>query len=128
VERIPERYTAWAHDSGRLPARAVAAASRAPVLARVDAPTRAGRRPPRIAFPTSQQRFALDVRVSPSQAELLLRAEADPSARVRFEVDGQGVCEVGAPFACPWPLQKGQHRLVVRAGTERSAPLEFSVE
>jgi hypothetical protein len=81
-----------------------------------------------VVFPEAHQRFVLDARVSPSQAELLLRAEADPGARVRFEVDGQSVCDVRVPFACPWPQRRGHHQLVVRTSDERSAPLPFSVE
>jgi penicillin-binding protein 1C len=127
VERIPEPYAAWAHDSGRV--QSSAAPSPPGVPGQGLAPARGtGSRPPRVVFPEAHQRFVLDPRVSPAQAELLLRAEADPSARVRFEVDGQSVCDAHVPFACPWPLRRGQHQLVVWTSAERSAPLAFSVE
>lgn len=129
LERMPERYATWAHDSGRaLGGEANAPAPPAAPGAGPHPTGSPGSRSPRIVFPEAHQRFMLDGRVSRSQAELLLRAEADPSARVRFEIDGQRVCDAVVPFACPWPLRRGDHQLVVRTGAERSAPLPFSVE
>jgi penicillin-binding protein 1C len=124
VERLPERYAAWAHDSGR--ELGTSAAFTSPPSAPPSASPAAS--PPRIVFPGVRQRFVLDERVSPAQQELVLRAEAGLNARVVFEVDGVRACETRVPFACPWPLERGPHQLVVQAGSARSAPRAFSVE
>jgi penicillin-binding protein 1C len=111
-ETLPARYTAWARASGR------AEVSRS----EDDAPA-----PLRIIVPAQGQRFAIDPRVSRSQQELVLRAEAGAGQRVRFEVDGALVCDAGPPFACVWPLVAGVHRLdVSAAGARRSR--SFRVE
>jgi len=112
-ETLPARYAAWAHASGR-----------------VDAETlemRGEPAPLRIAVPAAGQRFSIDPRVSRVQQELVLRAEAQTGQRVRFEIDGALVCEVGAPFTCVWPLALGAHRLEVSAGAERRSR-SFRVE
>lgn len=127
-ETLPARYAGWAHASGRVEAPlalapAVASSDEAAVPAAMD--TRA--EPLRIIVPAAGQRFSLDPRVSRAQQELVLRAEATPGQRVRFEVDGALVCEVGVPFACVWPLTVGVHRLdVSAAGGRRSR--SFRVE
>jgi hypothetical protein len=83
---------------------------------------------PRIVFPRAGQRFVFDPRVSPSQHELLLRAEADARATLRFEVDGVLVCEARVPFECSWALRRGRHELVVRAEAGEAGRVPFSVE
>jgi penicillin-binding protein 1C len=116
IEHLPERYAAWAEESGRVPARAL------PPGPERTLPL------PRIVFPGTRQRFVLDERVSREKQALVLRAEAGPDARVVFEVDGEPVCETRVPFACPWLLERGRHELVVRAGVARSSTRPFSVE
>jgi penicillin-binding protein 1C len=129
IETLPARYAAWAQASGRAPPlasehgtspsdKALHAEAREP---------RGGPAPLRILVPGAGQRFSIDPRVSRAQQELVLRAEAEPGQRVRFEVDGAVVCEVDVPLSCPWPLAVGLHRLEVSAGGTRRSR-SFRVE
>jgi penicillin-binding protein 1C len=127
VEVLPERYAAWALDSGRWLASVRRPASELAELAlpgaRSTAPTS-----PRVVFPRAGQRFVFDARVSPSQHELLLRAEAEARATLRFEVNGVLVCEARVPFECSWPLRRGRHELIVRAEAGEASRVPFSVD
>lgn len=117
TEVIPERYAAWAHESGRVAPRARPAAGLDPAGAA-----------PRIAFPGAGQRFIIDPRVSLAQQEIVLRAEAAADARLTFTLDGVPVCETSVPFACAWRAERGRHELWVRADAGASARIAFDVE
>jgi hypothetical protein len=115
VEVLPNRYAAWAHESGR--------------FAPAAGPTpRALGGSLRVAFPSAGQRFVIDLNVSRAQQELVLRAEAAPDARLTFVVDGGVVCQAGAPFECAWRAERGRHELRVRTDAGASARVAFEVE
>jgi penicillin-binding protein 1C len=117
IEVLPNRYAAWARDSGRLRP----GATLPPAAATAGAP-------PRIAFPSAGQRFVIDPRVSLAQQQLMLRAEAAADARLTFAVDGALVCEASSSFECPWRAERGHHELLVLASDGGSARIAFDVE
>ncbi len=115
LEVLPERYTAWAHVSGRhLPA---------PPAAVGDDKAR-----PQVVFPQPSARFVLDDNLNSEQQQLVLSAHAAAGSRLVFEMDGTEVCEVAIPFKCPWRLRRGRHELVVRAGRRNASSVRFTVE
>jgi hypothetical protein len=115
VEVLPNRYAAWAHESGRF----------APAAGPAPRPLGASLH---IAFPSAGQRFILDPNVSRAQQEIVLRAEAAPDARLTFVVDGAVVCQAGVPFECAWRAERGRHELRVRTDPGASARVVFDVE
>jgi hypothetical protein len=118
IERIPNRFAAWAHGIGRLAADADDAPERPPM----------GAGAPRVVFPRAGQRFMLDPQVSPAQQEIVLRAEAAADARLTFAMDGARVCEAAVPFECVWRAERGRHELRVHSASGASAAIAFSVE
>jgi penicillin-binding protein 1C len=121
-EQLPERYGAWAHASGR--ARGHGAASSAAVSAAVPFASLL----PHMLFPTPHARFVLDGNLHEEQQQVVLSAQAPEGEALVFELDGESVCRVGAPFQCPWPLRRGAHRVRVRSASGASEALSFSVE
>ena len=120
VEVLPDRYAAWAHDSGRVPPSRRAAPGLSLPLARREAT--------QIVFPTAAARFVLDPHLEPGRQELLLSARAAPDARLSFSIDGREVCTATLPFRCTWALQRGGHEFIVREDGGRSASVRFSVD
>jgi penicillin-binding protein 1C len=124
VEVLPARYAAWARDTGRTGRNGRG-------LRADDAP---GVRAPVITFPRPGHRFMYDDRLGGEQT-LVFRAEAGAGQGLVFEVDGREVCAAApalsepalAPSECRWPLERGRHELVVRAGA-LSGKLRFGVE
>jgi penicillin-binding protein 1C len=119
-ERLPERYVAWGHDSGRAGEPA----------GRTHEPS--GRRPapvlPALVFPEPRTRFVLDGHLSTEQQQIVLTARAPAAERLVFELDGAVVCEVGVPFKCPWQLERGSHAVRVLSSHGASPSVRFSVE
>jgi penicillin-binding protein 1C len=135
IEVLPPRYSAWAHDTGRIgsltPTRPAAASGTGSILT---GPIGTGsiRAPeseqPAILFPSSSARFVLDRHLDPAQQQIVLSAQAPAHVRLAFELDGAVVCEVALPFRCPWRLAPGRHELVVRGSSGASPRVSFSVE
>jgi penicillin-binding protein 1C len=151
VEVLPELYAAWARDTGRgqrelsrppatgttdsagaSPGGARGNARRARKNGAEEAP---GSRAPAITFPRPDQRFMYDDRLGGEQV-LVFAAQAGVGPPLAFEVDGSEVCAASgalstpstlAPSECRWPLRRGRHELVVRAGA-RFSKLAFGVE
>jgi penicillin-binding protein 1C len=120
IEVLPNRYAAWAHESGRVaPGAALEPRAPAPSASEVF---------PRVAFPRAGQRFVLDPHVSRGQQEIVLRAEAAVDARLTFVLDGASVCEASVPFECAWRAERGSHALRVHADSGASASVAFDVE
>ncbi len=117
-EVLPQRYVAWAHESGR--------ASAAPGAPAASEPERASA--PRLTFPTSGSHFLLDGNLAAAQQELVLAASAARDERLVFELDGALICTVSAPFRCPWQLRRGAHTLQVRGRHGASSALTFHVD
>jgi penicillin-binding protein 1C len=110
TEVLPERYSAWAHASGRSLAKAGAAGL------------------PEVVFPKPASRFMLDGNLNAEQQQIVLSAQAPVDARLVFEVDGVEVCEVAVPFKCPWRLRHGRQELAVRDGRGNNSSVQFTVE
>jgi penicillin-binding protein 1C len=115
AERLPERYAAWGHDSGR-----------------AQEPEHRGRAPdaglPALVFPESRTRFVLDGHLSREQQQIVLTARAPAAERLAFELDDAVICEVGVPFKCPWQLERGSHVVRVLSSRGASPSVRFSVE
>jgi penicillin-binding protein 1C len=137
VEVLPERYAAWARDTGRLERGpgTLMASTFAPTRDPTDPGSSWRGGPPRVTFPRAGQRFVYDERLAGDQM-LVFAAEAQPGARLSFELDGVEVCPAGAQSAgprppglveCRWALERGFHELVARAGG-LSSKLSFGVE
>jgi penicillin-binding protein 1C len=136
LELLPQHYSAWAHDTGRLPppvARLTGSASLASSRAAGTAslqPLNGPRTPgqPEIVFPRASAVFVLDGHLEPAQQQIVLAAQAAADARLVFELDGAVVCEVALPFRCPWQLARGKHVLSVREASGPSQRVHFSVQ
>ncbi len=113
TERLPERYAAWGHDSGRAPEPEQPAPSAAP---------------PALLFPQSKTRLRLDTNLSAEQQAIVLTARASAAERLVFELDGEVICNVGVPFKCPWQLERGSHAVRVLSSHGPSPSVRFSVE
>jgi len=125
VERLPERFAAWGHDSGRAPEPPLGPPSRHPP----EGPARAaGAALPALVFPTPSARFVLDGHLSAQQQAIVLSARAPATERLAFELDGEVVCHVGVPFKCPWQLERGPHAVRVLSPAGASPSVRFSVE
>jgi penicillin-binding protein 1C len=75
----------------------------------------------RIANPVDGARFVVDPSIPRSRQELPLRALVNTAEalRVRWEIDGRPLAEVGAPFSTDWRIEPGEHH--VRASALRSS-------
>jgi penicillin-binding protein 1C len=120
VEVVPERYSAWAHATGRQPApeaqRAAAAALHGDGAS------------PEVVFPKPSARFILDGNLNSEQQQIILSAQAAVGSRLVFEMDGKQVCEVDVPFKCPWQLRRGGHELEVRNEQGQGSTVRFAVD
>lgn len=69
--------------------------------------------PVAIASPADGARVALDGVVPRARQKLPLRALVRDAAvtRVRWEIDGVAVAEVGPPFSAEWAIEPGRHRV-----------------
>jgi penicillin-binding protein 1C len=125
VEAYPPEYQSWAESAGRPLAPRTAAAGCSEALA----PSAIAAAEPSISFPYDGARFHVDPNLTLAQQQIVLEARAGRDARVTFVLDGQSVGTSRAPFALPWTLRPGVHRLEVRAANgARSAPVSFRVE
>ena len=115
AERLPERYAAWGHDSGRAHEPEHEGRASEPVL-------------PALLFPEPRTRFVLDAHLSLEQQQIVLRARAPAAERLAFELDGAVVCDVAVPFKCPWQLERGSHTVRVLGSHGASPSVRFSVE
>jgi penicillin-binding protein 1C len=83
--------------------------------------TRTRRSRLRISAPANDSRIVRDPILPLDSQRIRIEAESDAS-RVRFELDGERVAELGAPYRASIPLVPGMHRL--RAITVGSDPPE----
>lgn len=123
-ERMPRQHRPhtcdWHGADGKLrvPAelRAFAGSRAADVLVRSGKPIS-------IESPAPFARLRLDALLPKSRQKVALRAlvRRQDVARVRWELDGQTVAEVSAPFAAEWALASGRHRLSASALAESGA-------
>ncbi|HKO91288.1 MAG TPA: hypothetical protein VJU61_09060, partial [Polyangiaceae bacterium] len=119
VERLPERYLAWGHQSGRVPPSQPEPRHQ-PRAALGSLPT--------LLFPPPSARFLLDGHLHAEQQQIVLSARAPASESITFELDGAVICQVGVPFKCPWQLQRGSHAVRVLSRHGASPSVRFSVE
>ena len=95
-----------------------------------DGPAPAPGRGIEITSPLDDARLVVDPLLPRSRQQLRLRAavRAEHALWIRWEVDGQLLAEVAAPFVADWPLQAGPHRVrAVALGRDDAAepPLEL---
>ncbi|MGC4087960.1 MAG: penicillin-binding protein 1C [Polyangiaceae bacterium] len=90
----PAAWLAFRHESGE-----AAGDSSAPAL--------------RIESPRAAAHFAIDGLLPRVRQRLALRAAVQRHGveRVRWEVDGQSIAEVAAPFSSSWQIEPGKHRV-----------------
>ncbi len=120
-ERFEPAFAAWAEAAGR---------SRAPVSYSPMCPgPRVDPSGLRIGWPDDGARFVIDPDRPAALQRLPVRVEAPSDAdRVELIVDGRAVATVAAPFVADWTLTPGNHVLVARAGSARSAPVTVAVQ
>ena len=121
IEVVPERYSAWAHASGRQPATAAPRAAAA-------APSGEHLAQPELVFPKPSARFVLDGNLNAEQQQIILSAHAAAGSRLVFEMDGRQLCDVDIPFKCPWQLRRGGHELTVRNQQGQGSTVRFAVD
>jgi penicillin-binding protein 1C len=87
---------------------------------------------PRIVAPADGAVLVVDPLLPAAMQRAPLRVAAPPgTARVRWEVDGDAVAEVEAPFEARWALRPGRHRVravALAEGERASAAIEITVE
>ncbi len=84
----------------------------------------------KIVQPSNESRIAIDGLIPRSRQKLTLKALVrEPRVtRVRWELDGAVLSEVGAPFASSWILSPGKHRLrAVALAPLRGGELELEI-
>ena len=120
-ERYPAEFASWAVQAGR------------PLAPRDYAPScpaprgeRAGAAAPTIVFPTDGARFAIDP-LGPLRQEVVLEARAASELPLAFVLDGKVIGQKGPPYRLPWRLSPGRHTFELVQGSERSAPVAFTV-
>ncbi len=118
-ERYPAEYAAWAIQAGR-PLAPENFAARCPGLVGAVAGELS------VVFPSPQARFVLDPLLRERQ-EILLQARAANGGPIDFVLDGRVIARAHAPYAVPWVLAPGAHRLELARGGQRSGPVTFEV-
>jgi len=81
-----------------------------------------------VTHPLPDDVFLVEPGYDPTTQTLELSVEVDPPVpTVTWYVDGQPVAEPAWPYDAAWPLQPGEHEVMVRVGDRASDPVSFRV-
>ncbi len=119
-ERYPAAYASWAAEAHRpLAPRDFAPRCPGPKLSEDGGLV--------VVFPPAGARFVLDPLARSNQEIVLQARAAERGPPLEFVLDGRTVARTRAPYAVPWQLAAGEHRLELVRGRERSLPALFEV-
>lgn len=117
---LPPTYQRWQADAGTAPP------SRFSPLCPADG---AVADEVTVTYPNSGEVFLVEPGYDPATQSIKLSAAVDPPGElVTWFVDGAALASVAFPYEAHWPLERGEHRIEVRAGGKRSAAISIRVE
>jgi penicillin-binding protein 1C len=121
-ERFPPRYAAWALGAGRPLAPTEVSRECA------DDSSTESEGGISIRYPLDGAHFVIDPdRPAPVQVLTISVVAPEGTPEVTLLVDGAPVDRARNPYTLRWPLSPGDHELIARAGSQRSAPISIHV-